>query len=320
MVDKVQAFKDEAKARGIPDSEINRVLQERGYVEDTPTSTPEVTPEPVPEPTTEPVEQDSKIEEFKAKAKEQGISDEEVNQVLQERGYVSQPIATTKEPEQQTSPDNKAELFLQTAKDRGISEEEALRVLKERGYQDPRKAEDVGFIDRVIESFKEGFASFGDIKDGYDLALANNDKKRAMEMANIKAEAAAEAMSKVPTLTARDIQRIAEESGIISAGTQIPSFIIEQILKSGPQMAVPLLVAGAVGAVSGPAAIITAPLAGIITYGAQQFGNFMNTQGLMKDAPEDLEVTKALVSAAVTAPIGFAMDRFVTGMGSMSYR
>jgi len=109
MVDKVQAFKDEAKARGIPDSEINRVLQERGYVEDTPTSTPEVTPEPVPEPTTEPVEQDSKIEEFKAKAKEQGISDEEVNQVLQERGYVSQPIATTKEPEQQTSPDNKAE-------------------------------------------------------------------------------------------------------------------------------------------------------------------------------------------------------------------
>jgi len=320
MVDKVQAFKDEAKARGIPDSEINRVLQERGYVEDTPTSTPEVTPEPVPEPTTEPVEQDSKIEEFKAKAKEQGISDEEVNQVLQERGYVSQPIATTKEPEQQTSPDNKAELFLQTAKDRGISEEEALRVLKERGYQDPRKAEDVGFIDRVVESFKEGFASFGDIKDGYDLALANNDKDRAMEMANIKAEAAAEAMSKVPTLTARDIQRIAEESGIISAGTKVPSFIVEQILKSGPQMAVPLLVAGAVGAVSGPAAVITAPLAGIITYGAQQFGNFMNTQGLMKDAPEDLEVTKALVSATVTAPIGFAMDRFVTGMGSMSYR
>jgi hypothetical protein len=72
--------------------------------------------------------------------------------------------------------------------------------------------------------------------------------------------------------------------------------------------------------VTGPAAPIAAPvaatIAGIGAYGLQQYGNFMSTQGLVNKAPEDLDTDQARTWAALTAPLGFIVDRFVGGIGS----
>lgn len=223
---------------------------------------------------------------------------------LEQREYTPEELGLTPSTSTATTSTAPSEQKEYTPEELGISPDAS------------KKAEDVGFFDRLAQSFKEGITSFEDIKAGYDLALTEDNKDAAQQMANIKAQSAADELSRIPTLTARDIQRIAEEKGLISAGTQIPSFIVEQILKSGPQMAVPILVSLGVGAISGPLAPITAPLAGIITYGAQQFGNFMNTQGLVKSAPEELDAGQALKWATITAPIGFAMDRFTLGVSS----
>ena len=180
---------------------------------------------------------------------------------------------------------------------------------------DSRASEDVPFWERWSESLSQGVESFEDVKTGYDLALGDLDE-REKEMADAKERATIDQLSAIPTLTARDIQRIAQEQGYIPAGMKIPSFVVEQILKSGPQMAVPILVGLGVGAVSGPFAPITAPLAGVVTYGLQQFGNFMNTQGLEAEAPEDLDVGQAAKWATITAPIGYFADRFTLGISS----
>lgn len=179
--------------------------------------------------------------------------------------------------------------------------------------------EDVPFIDRILQSGETGFDSLGDVKSGYDLALGSIDEQTE-EMAAIKSESIVERLTAIPTLRARDIQRIAEEEGLIPAGFLIPSFILEQILKSGPQMAGPILVslgvtsAMAATGVLAPAAIPVGIVAGIVTYGLQQFGNFMNTQGLEAEAPEDLDVGQAAKWATLTAPVGFVVDRFVFGL------
>jgi hypothetical protein len=186
------------------------------------------------------------------------------------------------------------------------------------------KPEDVGFLARAGESLKQGVTSFGDIKRGYELGSAKDRgdlEAAALKMQEIKSEAGQQV---TPTLTAADINRIAHEKGLLPAGAQVPSYIVEQVLKSGPQFAVPLLTSLLVGTgtamVTGPAAPIAAPvaatIAGIGAYGLQQYGNFMSTQGLVNKAPEDLDTDQARTWAALTAPLGFIVDRFVGGIGS----
>ena len=119
--------------------------------------------------------------------------------------------------------------------------------------------------------------------------MADVDERDKL-MANAKAEAAAEEMNNIPTLTASDIQRIAEEQGLIKACTQVPSFILESIAQAGPQMAIPLLVGMGVAMVSGPLAPITGFIAGVATYGVQQFGNFVNTQAFVREHAKDLDI------------------------------
>jgi hypothetical protein len=186
------------------------------------------------------------------------------------------------------------------------------------------KPEDVGFLARAGESLKQGVTSFGDIKRGYELGSAKDRgdlKAAASKMEEIKTKAAEPF---TPTLTAADINRIAHEKGLLPASAEVPSFIVEQVLKSGPQFAVPLLTSLLVGTgtamVTGPAAPVAAPvaatLAGMGAYGLQQYGNFMSTQGLVKQAPEDLNPNEARKWAAITAPLGFLVDKFVGGIGS----
>jgi hypothetical protein len=57
-------------------------------------------------------------------------------------------------------------------------------------------------------------------------------------------------------------------------------------------------------------------IAGIATYGVQQFGNFLMRQAQEKQDPAELELTKAALTAAGTAPLGYFADRFTLGIGS----
>lgn len=184
---------------------------------------------------------------------------------------------------------------------------------------DTRKAEDVGAFERIGTSFKRGFEGLGDVASGLGLAgtaMFGSKEDAAKKMADIKAEQEAQRRG-TPTLTAADIQRIAEERGLVSAGAQVPSYIAEQILQSAPQMAIPLAVGAGAAAVSGPFAPIVGPVAGITAYGIQQFGNFLVRQAEAKKDPEELEIAKAAITAGGTAPIGYFADKFTAGLGNI---
>jgi len=188
------------------------------------------------------------------------------------------------------------------------------------------KPEDVGMLTRAKQALTEGFQSLGGAKRGIELGSAVDNKDMtaaAAKMQDIKTKG--QVAPAVQTLSAADIQRIAEEKGLIPAGMQVPSFVVEQILKSGPEMVIPLLTGFAASAgtaaVTGPAAPLAAPivgaLVGIGTYGVQQYGHFMERQALEKTAPQDLNPTEAKKWAAITAPLGYAVDRLTLGMGKV---
>jgi uncharacterized protein YlxP (DUF503 family) len=181
---------------------------------------------------------------------------------------------------------------------------------------DTRRPEDVGFLEGLGAATKKGFEGLGDIASGLGLAgtsVLGSKEDTAKKMAAIKADQEAQARG-TPTLTASDIQRIAEERGLVKAGTQVPAYIAEQILQSAPQMALPL----AVGAAASPFLTpVGGAIAGIATYGIQQFGNFLVRQAQAKDDPEELDLAKAAMTAAGTAPIGYFADKFTVGLGGV---
>jgi hypothetical protein len=116
------------------------------------------------------------------------------------------------------------------------------------------------------------------------------------------------------TLSAADIGRIYEKEGLLSAAGKVPSYIGEQLLQSAPQMAGPL----AVGAAASPFITpIGGAIAGIATYGVQQFGNFLVRQAENRKDPEELELAKAAITAGTTAPFGYFADRFAAGISSI---
>ena len=182
--------------------------------------------------------------------------------------------------------------------------------------QPQEKPEDVGIIGGGISALKSGFESFGDIAGGYRLAgksLAGNLPGVTDEMVEMQKQQPVEN----PALTFADLQRIYKEKGLGSALAQVPKYAVEQTLQSAPQMAVPLAVGEAAAALSGPFAPIVGPLAGIGTYGLQQFGSLMQRQGQEKNNPEDINVGKAATAAAIQAPIGYFADKFTAGIGGL---
>jgi hypothetical protein len=183
---------------------------------------------------------------------------------------------------------------------------------------EPRKAEDVGFLEGSGAALRRGFESFGDIASGYGVGAtaavgATDATRRQMEA--IKAES--KVPEETPGMTAAEIAKIYREKGIFSAASEVPKYISEQILQAAPQMAVPLAAAGAAGAVSGPIAPIVAPVVGIGTYALQQFGNFLYRQAQEKEDPKEIEVAKAALTAAGTAPLGYFADRLTLGLSSI---
>jgi hypothetical protein len=200
----------------------------------------------------------------------------------------------------------------------GIIRQQQGVVTKPEKPADTRRPEDVGFFEGLGAATKKGFEGLGDITSGLGLAgtsVFGSKEDTAKKMEAIKADQAEQAKG-TPTLTAADIQRIAEERGLVKAGTQVPAYIAEQILQSAPQMAIPLAVAAATSPFITP---VGGAIAGVATYGMQQFGNFLVRQAQEKKDPEELEVAKAALTAAGTAPIGYFADKFtvgLTGIGS----
>lgn len=173
--------------------------------------------------------------------------------------------------------------------------------------------EDVGFFESIPAALGRGVESFKEMGTGLGLAgkqITGDTEAVRKVMAGAK-EQKPEAK---PGMTVADFERIAAEKGFAAAAAEAPKYIVEQVLQSAPQMATPL----AVGAAASP--FITplgGALAGIATYGVQQFGNFLMTQAREKQDPAELELTKAALTAAGTAPLGYFADRFTLGLGSV---
>jgi hypothetical protein len=190
------------------------------------------------------------------------------------------------------------------------------------------KPEETSFGQRALSSLKQGFQSFGEASEGREVARLKDEGKlpeAAAKMADIKANAA---KPQAPTLSPADIRRIAHEKGYLPAGMELPSFVVEQVLKSAPEMAESIIAGYAAGALTtaglaftpaAPAAPIVGPivgtLTGIGTYAYQTYGHSMNTQALVKQAPEELDPASARKWAAITAPVGFIVDKLTFGVG-----
>jgi len=181
--------------------------------------------------------------------------------------------------------------------------------------QDPsqRRAQDIGIIEGTLAAGKRGIASLGDVASGLGLAATSTlgtDANTLKKMQQIKA--AQQVPQEVPGMSVAELERIYEKQGLGAAVAQVPKFITEQIAQSGPQTAIPL----AAGVAASPfIAPVGGALVGIGVYGVQQFGNFLVRQAQEKNDPKELEVAKAALTAAGTAPLGYFADRFMLGLG-----
>jgi len=178
----------------------------------------------------------------------------------------------------------------------------------------PQKApEDVGFFESIPAALGRGFESLGDVATG--LGLAAKKVVGADEAARkVMTEAKIQKPEEKPGMTVADFERIAAEKGFAAAAKEAPKYIVEQVLQSAPQMAGPL----AAGAIASPFLTpIGGALVGVGVYGIQQFGNFLMRQAQEKKDPEELELAKAAVTAAGTAPLGYFADRFTVGLGGV---
>lgn len=165
---------------------------------------------------------------------------------------------------------------------------------------------------RGFESVPESAAGIG-----LGIKAALGMKESASKQAeDIRAQAQAEA-GKPQSTSFADLEKAYEQQGLMAAAKKLPSFITEQALQSAPGMAVPLAAGAGAAALSGPLAPIVGPLAGIGTYGLQQFGNFMRRQAEEGATGETLAPGKAFGTAAATAPLGYFADRLMLGFGNV---
>ncbi len=199
--------------------------------------------------------------------------------------------------------------------DPSVIEATAKRMTTERqAAARPQKApENVGFFEAIPAALGRGFESFGEMTTGLGLA-GKQITGQTEEVRKVMAEAKKEKPQEKPGMTVADFERIAADQGFAAAAAQAPKYIVEQVLQSAPQMATPIAVGAAVSPFLSP---VGGAIAGIATYGVQQFGNFLMRQAQEKQNPEELELTKAALTAGGTAPIGYFADRFTLGLTSL---
>jgi hypothetical protein len=179
------------------------------------------------------------------------------------------------------------------------------------------KPEDLSTLSRFGSALSGGLESLKDIPRGLGLgkeSVIGTREETAKKMEAIKEAKAKEAAEGPKNLSFADLERIYAEKGLASAASNVPSYIAEAFLQSAPQMAGPL----AAGAVASPFLTpVGGAVVGIGAYGLQQFGNFLVRQAEEKDNPEELEVAKAAIGAAGSAPLGYFVDRFTAGLGKL---
>ena len=185
--------------------------------------------------------------------------------------------------------------------------------------QQPAAKAEPSFLERAGTAATRGFEAVPESISGIGLGLksALGMKQEAGSQAEqIRADRQKEA-GQTPGISFEELEKTYADKGLIEALKKAPSYVTEQILQSAPSMAIPLAAGAAAGAVSGPLAPITAPIAGIGTYGLQQFGNFMRRQAEEGATGATLDPGKAATAAAITAPIGYFADRLTLGIGKV---
>jgi len=187
------------------------------------------------------------------------------------------------------------------------------------------RPEDVGLFESLVGSGRRGLTSLGDIPTGYSVAgttAFGSEEALRKKMAEAKTEQKKEAARETaPGMRVADFQRIYEDKGVLEAAKQVPRYIAQNIIESGPQMAGPLLAAKGATAISapliGPFAPVAGAVAGIATYGLQQFGNLMLRQAQERNDPEEMSIAKAALVSGAMAPFGYLMDRWTLGLGTL---
>lgn len=170
-----------------------------------------------------------------------------------------------------------------------------------------------GFIERSKEAFKTGLEQIPESIAGIELggrAALGQKEEAGRQAAAIRAQE--QQQKPIKAITYEELEKTYGKDGALEVLKKLPSYLSEQILSNAPSMAVPLAAAAAVTPFATP---VGGLLAGIGTYGAQQFGQFMRRQAQEGATGETLEPGKAAAVAALTAPIGFFADKFLAGLG-----
>jgi len=241
-------------------------------------------------------------------------------EVLQDPNYTGANQATKEAIFNKYAPQDPLYADANQATQEAIRAKYGFGVVKEPEVKAPevqqKKPEDVGFLESIIPSLKRGFGGYEESGAGISLAASSvlgNEEATKKKMEAIKKEK--EKVEEKPGLSVADLERIYEEKGLGSAAGQVPKYISQQLLQSAPEMAGPL----AAGAVASPFLTpLGGALVGIGTYGIQQFGHFLARQAEEKKDPKELEVAKAALVAAGTAPLGYFADKFTAGLGGMA--
>ena len=170
-----------------------------------------------------------------------------------------------------------------------------------------------GFVERSKQAFKTGLEQIPESLAGIEFggrAALGQKEEASRQAAAIRAQE--QQQKPIAPITYEELEKTYGKDGAIEVLKKLPSYISEQILQSAPSMAVPLAAAAAVTPFTTP---VGGLLAGIGTYGAQQFGQFMRRQATEGATGETAEPGKAAAFAAATAPIGFFADKFLIGLG-----
>ena len=186
--------------------------------------------------------------------------------------------------------------------------------------------------ERLFSAGESGFKDVTDLPKGFELGIADFKTEKGLEgeinqekvgklvairQFSNRLEALTDNGAK--RLTSRDIQAEFERSGLITAGTRVPEWVIGVIAQSGPRMAIPIIATylGTIGSVpvAGPYAPLVGLASGLTTYGVMTFADFMLTQADYATKVEDINSGRALQYAIPSTLVGYFADRTVFGVG-----
>ena len=198
---------------------------------------------------------------------------------------------------------------------------EIAKVLNRLGYG-PKIEEaaapppEPGFFQRAKTAFGRGLEQVPESLSGIALGAQSGLGMREATERKLREIQAGQAKPTegAPAITYEELEKTYGKDGALAVLQKLPTFVTEQILQSAPSMAIPL----AVGAAATP---FTSPIGGLVagigTYGAQQFGQFMQRQAANVKTADELNAARAALTAGVTAPLGFFVDRLTLGMSKV---